>query len=488
MSFSDVNLDQVVAARTAGRDLYRLAPFFFTPLGHTDSVMYRHEVFRDLETAAAHQAVKAFAVGMKTVRERLDAANRLRYRYQKERWFLNAVRTYCETVTTLSAALGSAQLSSRGLLGLRDYLSQYAESQAFRTLQDLTERLEHDLSSVRYCLLIDGTRITVGHYDGEADYSEAVSETFARFQQGEVRDYRTAFTTGADMDHVAAGILDRVAMLYPDLFGRLDEFCGQNTAFTDATIETFDRELQFYLTYLDYLTPLREAGLPICYPQVSSQSKELTANDTFDLALATKLTIEQSPVVRNDIHLTGAERILVVTGPNQGGKTTMARTFGQLHYLASIGCPVPGRDVRLHLCDQVFTLFEREEDIGTLAGKLQDDLHRMREVFDRASTDSVIIFNEIFTSTSLQDAMFLSRELLDRVTDLDALGVCVTFLDELTSLNEKTVSMVSTVMPGDAATRTYKLIRKPADGRAYALSLAQKYGLTYDTLKERITA
>lgn len=484
--FADLNCDQIVASITAGREEYNLQPFFHACLHRIDAIRYRHEVMQDLENPDLHGAVIEFAQGLSDVREHLTRVRKLHYKEQRQAWFVDAVEIYCRDVSTLAHALSRPQLRSRGFVRFRDYVLGYAESPHLNSLSAGARALKAELSAVRYCVQIRGSGFTVRRYEQEADYSAEVEATFEKFKQGAVRDYLVKFNSGPEMNHVEAKILEFVAKLHPKLFGALDRFCTDRAVFIDSTIAAFDREVQFYVAYLDYIAPLRRAGLKFCYPGISDRGKEVYDYEGFDVALAHKRIGAGGTIVCNDFRLGGTERILVVSGPNQGGKTTFARAFGQIHYLASIGCPVAGAEAQLFLFDGLFTHFEREEKVENLRGKLEDDLLRIQGLLAKATTNSIIILNEVFTATTVNDECFLSKKVMEKIVALDALCVWVTFVDELASFGPQTVSMVSTVVPENPALRTFKILRRPADGLAYALAIAQKYGLTYHSILERL--
>jgi DNA mismatch repair protein MutS len=487
--FKDLNIDQIVNSITVDRSEYALEPFFSYPLSQIDPILYRQEVFKDLERASLLEQVRLFGRAIREVRATLGQSAKLYYRHHKEAWFLDAVSLYCNAVRRFAADLSAAAIESRGLRGFSEYLVNYVSGARFRLLSQEANALGADLAKVDYCVLIGGSGFTVRNYKSEADYSAEILDTFDKFKQGAVNDYLVQYRSESDaMNHIEAKIVEFVAKLHPALFSRLSSFCEMNSGFIDETIGVFDREIQFYVAYLEYVSKFTAHGLQFCFPRLSTASKAVQGCEAFDLALAQKLLSAGASIVCNDFVLSGRERILVVTGPNQGGKTTFARMVGQLHYLASIGCPVPGRTAHLFLFDQLFTHFEREERVETLRGKLEDDLVRVHDILDRATSRSVVIMNEIFTSTTLADQIFLSKQVMRRLLQLDLIGVWVTFVEELTSFSDQTVSMVSLIAPDDPTVRTFKIMRRPADGLAYALAIAKKYRLTYGQIRERMAS
>lgn len=482
----DLNLDQIIEAIISTKKEYDLRPYFYIPLKDIESINYRHQIFQEFENSSFLEYVKSFSKNMARMREHLAQSDKLHFKYQKEIWFLEAVEIYCNSVVEFEKQLNKTDLKSVGFIYFREYIKNYIKSDRFKLLEGETTQLRNGLSSIKYNIFIMDNGFKVTKYEDDADYSMEVEKTFERFKQGVVKDYLVHFGEPVEMNHIEEKIVTFVAELHPEIFAHLDRYNEHNLNYLDTTIKVFDREIQFYIAYLEYIEKFKQKGLKTCYPIISDQSKEVYNEEGFDFALASKLISEHSTLVTNDFYLKNKERIFVISGPNQGGKTTFARTFGQLHYIANIGCPVAGKKAQLFLFDKMFTHFEKEENINNLRGKLEDDLIRIHEIIGKATSNSIIIMNEIFTSTTLQDAIFLGKKLMEKIIDLDLLCVCVTFIDELSSLSDKTVSMVSTIVPENPALRTFKIVRRAADGLSYALSIAERYRLTYTSLKERI--
>jgi DNA mismatch repair protein MutS len=485
--FHDLNLDQVVEAAVGGREEYDLVPFYYSPLASVEQIEYRHDVFRDLDVPAVQGAVREFGERMHRARSFLTLVQEQHYRPEKQRWLVDAAALYVEAVGDLSQALDVVELESSGLRGFAAYLDEHVSGTSFKSLASEADAVLAGLAGVTYNLRINDAHVTVTRYEDEPDYSNEIEDLFARFRQGDVESKLSKVNDGGSMDHVEARIAQLVGRLFPRELKALDRFCSRHGEFIDPTIAAFDREVQFYLAWVDFQERVSGANLSFAYPEVSSDSKQEVVDDAFDVALASKLRGGGGEVVRNGYRLAGDERLLVVTGPNQGGKTTFARMFGQVHYLATLGVPVSARSAELFLVDRTFTHFEREEVVGNLRGKLDDELVRVHEVLEAATPNSLVVLNEMFSSATLADARDLGTAVLEELIACGCLGVCVTFIDELSRLAEATVSMVAQVSPDDPAKRTFRVLRRPADGRAYAWAIAEKYGLSYDQLRERLS-
>lgn len=364
--FPDLNLDQIVDAITASKQEYDLVPFFLYPIADIDTIQYRHEVMKDLQNPELFKVVKQFCQKMREQRACLAQSNKLHYPLQKQRLFLDSIDFYCKNIAEFSRELLKIKITSRGFHDFSDFLTSYTVSSYFIYLASEINKIYDELSQVQYSMIIKGNTIYVGKYANEVNYKDKVESTFMKFKQASAKEYNYEFTNFLDMNHIEAKILDFVSYLFPEIFNHLKDFCEKNIEYLNPIIQGFDREIQFYVSYLDFILKFQQEGLRFCYPNVS-RSKEISAHGCFDLALANRLITENKSIVTNDFYLNNPERIIVVTGPNQGGKTTFAKMYGQLHYLSSLGCPIPGNKANLFLFDKFSHILKNRKTFRTFA-------------------------------------------------------------------------------------------------------------------------
>ena len=483
---ADLHLDDIVAALCAGADRAWLRPQYLTPLTDADAVAYRLEVFRDLASPGLREACSRFAAGIGAAQAQLTHAARLINRHERNRWLAEAAMTYCTSVADLVAALAMATISSRALGGVREALQTHVALAGHTGLVAETTSVLAGLAAVAYRLDIDENTLTVARDDGADDYGAEILATFARFRQAGAAPLPVDVFRTSDMNVVEVGILERVVRLHPAVFADLDAFPGHHPDPIDPGVAAFANELAFYLAYLEMMDPLVAAGLAFSHPIVGIGPAGMRADGLFDLALACNRGDEAGAVVTNDVAVQPGERRIVVTGANQGGKTTLARALGLLHHLASIGVPVPARAASLQLADRVYTLFERLDDGARTGGRVEADLERARAITDAISPSSLVILNEAFSATTVADALALNRAVLTRIAAKGAMCVVVTFLAELADPDAGTVSLVGRVEPGDGAGRTYRFERRPPDGMARAQTLVERHQLDYASVVQRL--
>ena len=488
--FYDLNLAPVVSSILRGCPGYGLEGLFFTPPKDRETILYRQDIMKDLEDPKTRETVSSCSRAIFRLEKNREE---IKKNLSSNRWYENSrlsqgrllecAENYCHEVERLLECLVNRKLASKGMVSFRDYLLSYSSREGYLGIRSEMIHLRKSLSGIHYCMNISNGTIRVRNFDGQPDLTSRILSNFARFQskQGDSRtaDRKDLFLA----EHVEAAVLNLVAVQNKDAFSELTRFSIRHLDFSDETLVRFSMEVQFFLSYFSFISPMKSAGLPFCFPQLCSSPDHFHCTNGFDIALASKIL---DKIVVNDFSLDYPERILVVTGPNQGGKTTYARAFGQIHWLASLGLCVPGNEAVLYVFDQILTHFGHQEKWETHNGRLRDDLTRLHDLLQKASPQTLVIINEIFASATYSDGLILGRHMMDTLISQKIPSLIVTFLDELSQYGESVVSMVSQVDSFDPCKRTFKIIRKRADGLAYALDLVRKHQLTQEQLERRI--
>jgi len=203
---------------------------------------------------------------------------------------------------------------------------------------------------------------------------------------------------------------------------------GQSTGHVLQFFTLLRSELAFYIGAMNLHERLAKLAVPVCFPEPLDETQNVFAGaQLFDVALALKIGAK---VVPNDFPADG-KSLVIITGANRGGKTTLLRAVGQSQLLMQSGLFVPAVALRASVCRGLFTHFKREEDPTMRSGKLDEELRRMSGIVDRIRPRSLLLSNESFGSTNEREGSEIARQIFRALRDAGIRVFAVTHLFDL---------------------------------------------------------
>jgi DNA mismatch repair ATPase MutS len=191
--------------------------------------------------------------------------------------------------------------------------------------------------------------------------------------------------------------------------------------------ESLRFEIGFYTGCINLYEELSSIGVALSFPiPTDINEQKLTFQGLSDVSLALG---EMKKLIANDIDANG-KSLFIITGANQGGKSTFLRSIGLAQILMQCGMFVTATNFCANVCDHVFTHFTREEDISMNSGKLDEELLRMNNIINNISPNSLLLMNEPFATTTERDGSKIAKDIITALYELDIKVLFVTHLFE----------------------------------------------------------
>ena len=233
-------------------------------------------------------------------------------------------------------------------------------------------------------------------------------------------------------------------------------------------------ELAFYIGCLNLHDALAGIGLPVVIPEPeTSGARRHNVRGLYDVCLALQT---RTGIVANSVNADGRS-LVMITGANQGGKSTFLRSIGIAQVMMQCGMFVGAEMFIAEVCPALLTHYKREEDTALKSGKLDEELARMSEIVDHVRPDSLVLFNESFAATNEREGSEIARQIVSALLEKRVKIFYVTHLYEFarTLFNQKNDAMLFLrAERSPDGRRTFKLTEAEPLQTSYGPDLYQK--------------
>ena len=396
---ADLELEYILSAM-AGEDklVYDVCSrILLRPLRTEDTIRYRQAILADcIRNPGTIRAL--YAITTDAQKRKSQSWSWLSARQYLSSNFSSAVsllKIYVEELLRLRNTLGAdgQRFRSDGLIRFTRMLWQELDDGYFSQVDALLEELKDD----------KGTLISakLGNYCQGVDY---VMRRREKSHFGRHWYFAPSFSIAPRDDAGASDLGERRDRAINESTNVL----AQSAEHVGSFFTVLQQELAFYVGCLNLHDKIEGLGMSVCIPGLlPPESENRRFENLYDVGLA--LT-KNEKVIGNRL-ASESKRLFIITGANQGGKSTFLRSIGEAQLMMQCGMFVGAESFQAPIRNGIFTHFKREEDTAMKSGKLDEELSRMNGIADHIAPGALLLFNESFAATNEREGSEICRQI-----------------------------------------------------------------------------
>ncbi len=468
-------------------------------------ISYRQEIYNDLKNYP-------------DVAEKLsEIFDKMQYYVQNDRsldinqstvWelvhHLRSLQNYVDSVSEIKTLLKDREFGSVGLKQLSLYIEKIYSDSGFAELSKDLEALGEGVDMIHSVSLginldqnLQPKKVGILSFNTYEFGERGLLERFftAHRKKNPNDKELTPFTMVTQSDEFPTPIMNNLTgyaeSMLTAVTRKLKKELAKYTDYSGKNLAKLGDELIFYIRFIALEKKMTENGMPCCIPSFSDKDTVIDKLYNIKLAMKNGDKSTENPIVCNDIHFDKDSTVIILTGPNRGGKTIITQAVGLAFLMFQHGVFVPCAGGKLRICDGIFTHFPADENQTVTLGRLGEEAERFSRIWENATSESIILLNESFSSTSHFESLYIAK---DVVKSLCCLGARTFFNTHMHELAENTSEFLcensicgaaSAVMGKREGESAFKINFEKPNGKSYAQEIAAKYGVTFEQLSKK---
>ncbi len=397
-----------------------------------------------------------------------------------------------------------------------DYFGEIHDSDNFKALKtdlaDLREIFSKKIRSVTVAINFNEemrpvSAGIVGYSDTAAAEKPSVFDRIfyrsAKHADVNVKNLHTKFIGDSkDPNEIDRKLFEELEKVTSNYMDKLANAVRDYAKIDFREISAVSEGVSFLQKAAELVLTARAKNIPMCRPVILPASeRKMILKGAFDVnffrsaAAANPYDTGEKLLVTNDISFDENAGFYILSGANNGGKTTFVRAVGLCAVFAQAGIFVPAESAEISPADYIYTHFPKEEEVGINTSRFTEEVKDLKKIADNITDNSLLFMNESIQSTTPKECLEIAGEFVRIFTILGARGIFATHLSELALKtdeinsdpdNHSRLESIIVCVNEENGERTYHIKKSKPSETSYASVIFDKFGISADEVRKKL--